>query len=223
MEERAMTNEILVEIKRSVTNGQAEETTRLTENAIQQSTDPLEILNQALLPAVRELGAKFEQGEAFITDLIMAANALKAGYSILRPRLSPKQEEKVGRFLIGTVEGDIHDIGKEIVRNMLEAYGFEVEDLGVEVPAKTFVEMVMKHKPNILGMSALLTTTMVNQRRVIEDLKKAGIRENVKVMIGGAPTTEEWATEIGADAHGIEAVETVKKAIQLLGKVGSTS
>ncbi|MEM2628083.1 MAG: cobalamin-dependent protein, partial [Ignisphaera sp.] len=174
----------------------------------------------ALVVAVMELGDRWVNGEAFISDLIVAADAMKVGISILKNKITRTARGigYRGRIVIGTVEGDIHDIGKSIVAALWEALGFEVIDLGVDVPPSRFVEAVKQYNPDIVGMSALLTTTMLKQRETIEAIKKAGLRDKVKIVIGGAPTTEEWAKEIGADGwapDAISAVELVKKLMNI--------
>jgi corrinoid protein of di/trimethylamine methyltransferase len=148
---------------------------------------------------------------------MLAANAFKAGLDILEPKLTQqgKQLETTGKVVIGTVQGDIHDIGKSIVAAMLKATGFEVQDLGVDVPSQKFIEAVQKHQPQIVGMSALLTTSMLEQRKVIDALREAGLRDHVKIIVGGAPVTKAWSEEIGADAYGEDAFEAVNRVKQL--------
>jgi 5-methyltetrahydrofolate--homocysteine methyltransferase len=215
MEEKRLSS-MAQKIRDAVIRGEPEETRILVKKAIDDGIDPLEIMNNGLTSGIRELGKRFEEGTAFLPDLIMGGNAVKAGYDVISTHLPMTKQEKVGKFLIGTVEGDIHDIGKNIVKTMLEASGFEVRDLGVDVPTTRFIEEVKNWKPNILGMSALLTMTRVNQKEVIEALKREGLRDKVKVMVGGAPISEEWAYEIGADGYAEDAMKAVQKALELL-------
>ena len=175
-------------------------------------------MENGLAKGIREVEEKFERGEYFLLDLMLSAEAMKAGLKVLKPEIE-KQSKKTrgtGKFLIGTVEGDLHDIGKTIVKTMLTAEGFEVIDLGVDVPDQKFVEKVKKHKPDILGLSALMTTTRIKQRDIINALKKANLRDQVKVMIGGAAVTPEWCEKIGADAFGEDAIDAVNKAKTLI-------
>ena len=211
--------ELLKRMEEAVKAYDEEEARRLAEEAIRMGLDPVEALEQGLAKGLREVGDRFGRGEAFITELIAAAQAMEAGAEILNREIERRgaARESVGRFLIGTVEGDIHSIGKNIVATMLKAAGFEVIDIGVDVPTQTFVEKVKELKPDILGLSALMTTTMVKQKEVIEALKEAGLRDQVKIIIGGAPVTEEWAREIGADAVGLDAASAVETSLRLIG------
>ena len=211
--------ELLKRMEEAVKAYDEEEARRLAEEAVRMGLDPVEALEQGLAKGLREVGDRFGRGEAFITELIAAAQAMEAGAEILNREIERRgaARESVGRFLIGTVEGDIHSIGKNIVATMLKAAGFEVIDIGVDVPTQTFVEKVKELKPDILGLSALMTTTMVKQKEVIEALKEAGLRDQVKIIIGGAPVTEEWAREIGADAVGLDAASAVETSLRLIG------
>ena len=211
--------ELLKRMEEAVKAYDEEEARRLAEEAVRMGVDPVEALEQGLAKGLREVGDRFGRGEAFITELIAAAQAMEAGAEILNREIERRgaAREAVGRFLIGTVEGDIHSIGKNIVATMLKAAGFEVIDIGVDVPTQTFVEKVKELKPDILGLSALMTTTMVKQKEVIEALKEAGLRDQVKIIIGGAPVTEEWAREIGADAVGLDAASAVETSLRLIG------
>ena len=191
----------------------------LAEKAVKMGVDPVEALEEGLTKALREVGDRFGRGDAFITELIAAAQAMEAGAGVLNEEIARRgaSRKAVGRFLIGTVEGDIHSIGKNIVATMLSAAGFEVVDIGVDVKTEDFIEKVRELKPDILGLSALMTTTMVKQRDVIEALRDAGLRDGVKVIVGGAPVTEDWVEEIGADACGLDAGSAVKTALGLMG------
>ena len=193
---------------------------KAAQEALEKDIDPAEAIKNGLMKGLLNMGEKWAKGEAFITEVMLAATALKAGLDILEPALRQKGKriETVGRVVIGTVQGDIHDIGKSIVGAMLKAVGFEVQDLGVDVSSEKFVEAVKKYNPQIVGMSALLTTSMLEQRKLIEGLSGAGLRDEVRVLVGGAPVTKAWANEIGADAYGEDAFEAVNKAKLLVPK-----
>jgi trimethylamine corrinoid protein len=182
------------------------------EDAVAAGVNPLELM-EAGAEGLREVGDKFGSGELFLPELIFAAKVFESVMEVITPALESQQSERtyLGRFLLGTVQEDVHDIGQTIVGSLAGAAGFEVVNLGVNVPTATFVEKVQELKPDILGLSALLTTTMEGQRSVIRALKEAGLREQLKVIIGGAPTTEEWAREIGADAYAADAATGVTK------------
>jgi len=190
------------------------------EEALRKEVDPALAIKNGLMKGLLNVGNKWAKGEAFITEVMLSANAFKAGLDILEPKLTQKGKhlETIGTVVIGTVQGDIHDIGKSIVAAMLKATGFEVQDLGVDVPSEKFIEAVQKHQPHILGMSALLTTSMLEQKKVIDALREAGLRDRVKVILGGAPVSKAWAEEVGADAYGEDAFEAVTKVKQLAAK-----
>jgi len=205
-------------IRNAVLTFEQEKLIEVVRESLEEGHDSIEIIN-AISSALREIGDKFSQGELFIVHLVVAGEAAKKAISeYLEPRLKEikADRESVGRVVIGTVEGDIHDIGKNIVATLLFSAGFDVMDLGVDVPVKEFVEAVKKCNPDILGMSALLTTTMNMQREVIEALKGNNLRDKVKVMVGGAQVTGEWAKEIGADGYAEDAIEAVKVAKKLM-------
>lgn len=214
--------ELLERMREAVKAYDEEEARRLAEEAVRLGIDPVETLEQGLARGLREVGDRFGRGEAFITELIAAAQAMENGAEILNREIERRgaTRKAVGRFLIGTVEGDIHSIGKNIVATMLKATGFEVIDVGVDVPTELFVEKVRELRPDILGLSALMTTTMTRQKEVIEALKEAGLRDHVRVIIGGAPVTEEWAREIGADAVGLDAASAVEASLRIIGDKG---
>ena len=197
-------------------NLEEEKVLETVRNLLSKGIDPRDILN-ALREGMDRIGKMFEVGEAFIADLVIAADIFKKAVEIIKPHLKVVERGK-GRVVIGTVEGDIHDIGKSLVALMLEISGYEVIDLGVDVTADKFAEAIEKYNLDIVGMSALMTTTMLNQKKIIEELKKRGLRDRVKIIIGGAPTTEEWAREIGADAWGSDCFDAVKKVKELLGR-----
>ena len=212
-------SEILVQLQEIVILGEPEQARKLATQALEAGLAPLTIIEKALNPGMQIVGDRFESGEYFIPDLVMAAEAMKAAMEVLEPELIARQEQRhvLGTVVIGTVEGDIHEIGKSLVATMLGAAGFQVYDLGVDVPAGEFVKQVQETGANVVGLSALLTTTMRNQETVIEALKEAGLRERVKVVIGGAPTSTEWAQTIGADGYAENANETVAVVKGLLG------
>jgi 5-methyltetrahydrofolate--homocysteine methyltransferase len=179
--------------------------------------EPGKILNEALVPAMEIVGREYEDGERYVPEMLISAEAMKAAMEVLRPKLVETGVQLRGKVVIGTVEGDLHDIGKNLVAMMLEGAGFEVIDLGVEVTADRFVQAVREHKPDVLGMSALLTTTMIHMPEVIEALKEAGLREKVKVIVGGAPVTQEFAEKIGADGYAPDAASAAEVVKKLLG------
>jgi 5-methyltetrahydrofolate--homocysteine methyltransferase len=182
--------------------------------------DPVRLLYDALLPALQEVGRRFEVGDFFVPEMLMSARAMQGALNILRPLLAAKGEKTLGKYVMGTVKGDVHDIGKNLCNIMLEGGGFEVIDLGVNVAPEKFVDAVRTHQPDILGMSAFLTTTMPMIKVTIEALKKAGLRDQVKVMCGGAPVTAHYAELSGADAYCPDASATARKAKELIGAAG---
>jgi len=206
-------------IRESLLNLEPEKLVESVKASLAKGVSPENIID-AITDALRVIGEKFERGELFLVHLVAAGEAAKNVISeYIEPLLKEKgRKSKIGRVVLGTVAGDIHDIGKNIVASMFFAAGFDVIDLGKDVPVQNFIEAVKKHKPNILGMSALLSTSLPAQREVIEALKKNNLREKVKVMVGGAPVTAEWAEEIGADGYAEDAVEAVRVALKLLGK-----
>jgi corrinoid protein of di/trimethylamine methyltransferase len=210
--------ELLKKLKEAAINGEADEVIKLSRKVIEAGINPLEAVEKALIAGVIELGDKWINGEAFIVDLIAAAEAMKAGLSILKGEITKRggSIKYRGRIVIGTVEGDIHDIGKSIVASLLEAAGFEVIDLGVDVSAQKFIEAIKQYNPDVVGMSALMTTTMLKQREIIEAIKQANLRDKVKIIVGGAPTTEEWAKSIGADGWAPDATSAVELVKRLL-------
>jgi 5-methyltetrahydrofolate--homocysteine methyltransferase len=208
---------LMNEIAEALYNGEAERVAELTRRALEEGFSPEEILNRGLIAGMERVGKDFRDGILFVPEVLIAAHAMKAGMQILRPLLTESAISGLGTFVIGTVKGDLHDIGKNLVAMMMEGAGFKVVDLGVDTPPEKFVEAVKSHNPQILGMSALLTTTMVEMRRVIETLKEAGLRDRVRILVGGAPVTQEYADEIGADGYAPNASLAVEKAKELLG------
>jgi len=206
----------LKELYNAVVNGDAKATHSITQQAINDGVDPLKLVNEFMIPAMDEVGRRFEADEYFVPELLISARAMKASLDIIRPLLTARGDKPAGKVAIGTVKGDLHDIGKNLVASLLEGGGFEVIDLGVNVTPEKFIETVKDKNANIVAMSALLTTTMPAMRNTIEALKQAGVRQQVKVLIGGAPITQKYADEIGADGYSetaVGAVALAKKAV----------
>jgi len=199
-------------VSEALQRGDAEKVEELVKKALKEKLLPKDILENGLIKGMDIIGKKFKKNEVYVPEVLIAARAMHAGMSILRPKLIESGVKNIGTVAIGTVKGDLHDIGKNLVKMMLEGAGFEVIDLGVDVTTDKFVEAVKKHKPNIIGMSALLTTTMVNMAEVIKALEAAGLRDKVKIMIGGAPITQNYADQIGADGYSPDAASAVDKA-----------
>jgi len=200
--------------------GHRDEVGALTQQGLNEGLDPGSMLYDALLPSLQEVGRRFEIGDFFVPEMLQSARAMQAALTLLRPLLAETGAKPLGRYVMGTVKGDVHDIGKNLCCIMLEGAGFEVFDLGVNTSPEKFVEAVRKHEPQIVGMSAFLTTTMPMLKVNIETLKKAGLRDKVKVMVGGAPVTQDYADRIGADAYCPDASSTARKAKEFLGAEG---
>jgi 5-methyltetrahydrofolate--homocysteine methyltransferase len=210
-------NELIQRIYHGIVRGKRIEVLESIQAALDANIPVDEIINQGMIAAMGEVGRRFESGEFYIPEMLVAARAMQAGMNAVKPYLSQADIKEVGTVLIGTVGGDLHDIGKNLVSVMLEGAGFKIIDLGTDVPATRFVEAVAEHRPDILALSALLTTTMMNQQDVIEALKQAGLRGGVKVLVGGAPITEAFAKQIGADAYAPDASRAVSVAKSLVG------
>ena len=206
----------LEKLSQSVVEGNADAVVRGVKEALAAGVDAERILKQALVPAMDVVGARFETGDMFLPEMLVAALAMKAGVAELKPHLAAAGGASAGSVVIGTVQGDIHDIGKNLVAMMLAGAGFEVTDLGTDVAPEVFVKTVAETKPQIVGLSALISTTVPMITSTIEALSKAGLRAGVKVMIGGAPITQRFADEIGADAYSGDAAGAVTKARQLV-------
>jgi len=206
------------ELTNSIVEGQVAEATGLTQKALSAQVPAKEILDNGLLPAMNQVGSDFESGEIFLPELLMAGDAMKASIELLRPGLSSTGAAYAGKYVIGTVEGDLHDIGKNIVILMLEGNGWEVTDLGTDVSPQRFCEEIKKGSYDILVLSSLPTFTMPKMPETINNLKEAGLREKVKVMVGGVPLNQSFAEQVGADAYARDAVEAVAKAKSLLNK-----
>lgn len=208
----------LEELSQAVIAGDIDAASELTEKALATSVPASEILNKGLVPGLQKVGDLFEAGEYFLPELIVSGDAVSQALELLAPLLGKEDAPYMGRYLIGTVQGDVHDLGKNIVIMMLQGNGWEVTDLGVDVSPEEFCAAVDQGDFQILGMSSLLTMTMPNAASTIEALKTAGMRDKVKIMVGGAPTTPEWAEKIGADAHAKDGPTAPKVAAALLGK-----
>jgi 5-methyltetrahydrofolate--homocysteine methyltransferase len=204
-------------IYEAVLNGDAGTTEAEVQAALDAGTPPEDILYKACIPAMEEVGRLFEEGEKFVPEMLISARAMQTGMGILKPHLAAADIQTVGKVLVGTVAGDLHDIGKNLVAMMLEGSGFEVIDLGTDVSPQAFVDATREHSPQVIGMSALLTTTMPSMGATVEALKEAGLREGVKVMIGGAPITQDFADKIGADGFAPDASSASRKAKELVG------
>jgi methylmalonyl-CoA mutase cobalamin-binding domain/chain len=198
--------------------GNAPEVLSMTHQALEMGMEPQSLLFDSLIPALEEVGARFERGDYFVPEMLIAGRAMAGAMEVLRPLLAETGVETIGKFLMGTVKGDVHDIGKNLVNIMLEGAGFEVIDLGVQVAPEKFVEKIQEHKPDIVGFSAFLTTTMPMFKANLNALEKAGLRDQVIVMVGGAPVTQEYADAVGADGYAPDASATVKRAKDLLHK-----
>ncbi len=209
----------------AVVNGDATTARNLTEQALADAVEPLVLVNEHLAPAMDEVGQRFEKCDYFVPELLLSARAMKGALELIRPLLAASGAEPAGRVVIGTVKGDLHDIGKNLVASMFEGGGFEVIDLGVNVAPAKFVDTAHQQNAHIISMSALLTTTMLSMRGTIEALKTAGLRDRVKVLIGGAPITQRFADEIGADGFGATAVDAVALARKVMAAIptGSSS
>ena len=201
----------------AILDGNANAATAETQAAVDAGVSAPEILQQACIPAMTEVGRLFEIGEIFVPQMLISARAMKMSLEILKPLLVDSEVQTVGKVVIGTVAGDLHDIGKNLVAIMLEGAGFEIIDLGTDTSPEAFVDAVQEHKPDLLGMSALLTTTLPGIGETIEALTKAGVRGNIKIIIGGAPVTQEFANKVGADGFAPDAGSAPRLAKSLLG------
>jgi len=209
-------SDVLVQISNAVIDGRLKDIPDLTNTALSSGLTAKEILDKGLMPGMDVIGVEFKKGKKFVPEVLLSARTMQASLGILKPLLAQTGEKMAGKIIIGTVKGDLHDIGKSLVGMLLEGSGFEVVDLGKDVPPENFVDAVKKEKPNIVAMSALLTTTMRSMGHTMTALKEAGLRETVKIMIGGAPVTVDFAKQIGADGYASNApaaVELAKKFI----------
>jgi len=209
----ASTEAIIAKAKNAITDFDDELAAEVAEEALAAGVDPVELIEKGFTAGMMEVGEQFEQGTLFLPHVLAAAEAMNAGIEVMKPEMEKRksQTKNLGIVVIGTIEGDIHSIGKDIVASMLNIAGFKVVDLGRDVPIKTFIEKVKELKPQIVASSALMTTTMINQIQIEEQLKEAGVRDQVKTMVGGAPVTQDWADKIGADLYGESATDVVSK------------
>jgi corrinoid protein of di/trimethylamine methyltransferase len=214
-----MTEDLFAAMRQSVIDGDADAAAELARQALAAGVDPLAAIDEGFVPGINHVGEEFRCGDMFLPDMMLAARAMQKAIAVLEPEMLARSSVRkvLGRVVIGTAKGDIHEIGKNLVGMMLTASGFEVHDLGVDVPPERFVEKVREVDANVIGISALLTTTMVGQRAVIAALADAGLRDRVKVIVGGAPVTRAWAEEIGADGYGEDAVGAVRVVRTLVG------
>jgi len=214
-----MTEDLFQKMAQSILDGDSEIAVVLAKQAIQTGVDPLEAISKGFVVGVNQVGANFACGQAFLPELVMAGEAMKAAVATLEPEMQRRgtTRQVLGRVVLATVQGDIHEIGKTLVGTMLSASGFQVYDLGVDVPAARIIEKVKEVDADLVGLSALLTTTMVKQKEVIGELDKLGLRRKVKVMVGGAPVTRDWVQKIEADGYSEDAVGAVGLAKRLVG------
>ncbi len=208
--------DVVTQIRTNVIEGNAPETLELVKQALTNGIPAEQILNEGLIAAMAHVGKLFEEGEYYVPEMLIAARAMKGGLELLRPALAAAKVQAIGKIVIGTVQGDLHDIGKNLVAMMMEGAGFEVIDLGVDVTPEKFVEAIHAHQPQLVGCSALLTTTMPKMKATINAIERAGIRSQVKVLVGGAPVTARYASEIGADAYAPDASAAASIAKSLL-------
>lgn len=209
--------EILDSLYEHTLNGEAPPVVELVKEGLVLGMNPMTLLFDALIPALEEVGRLFEMGEYFVPEMLISARAMQGAMEILKPLIAKTGAKPIGTFVMGTVKGDIHDIGKNLCNIMLEGAGFVVIDLGVNVPPERFVEAILEHKPQAVGMSAFLTTTMPMFKKNIEAIKAAGLREQVKILVGGAPVTQEYAETVGADGYAPDASATVRLTKELIG------
>ena len=216
-----MSEQLFKDMAQSIVNGEEEEAIKLARKAIADGVDPIEAITNGFVKGVNQVGEAFARGEAFLPELVMSGEAMKAAVSTLEPEMEKRgtQRQVLGKVVLATVEGDIHEIGKSLVGTMLSASGFQVYDLGVDVPAEKIIAKAKEVDADIVAMSALLTTTMVRQKEVIDALDKQGMRKKIKVMVGGAPVTRDWVQKIEADGYSEDAIGAVAVAKQLVGAV----
>jgi corrinoid protein of di/trimethylamine methyltransferase len=216
-----MTDELFQKMSQSILDGDSDAAIALAKQAIESGIDPLEAISKGFVVGVNQVGESFACGQAFLPELVMAGEAMKAAVATLEPEMQKRgtSRQVYGKVVLATVEGDIHEIGKTLVGTMLSASGFQVYDLGVDVPTAKIIEKVKEVDADLVGLSALLTTTMVKQKEVIDELDKLGLRKKVKVMVGGAPVTKDWVQKIEADGYSEDAIGAVGLAKRLVGVV----
>ncbi len=211
-----MSKEVFEKLAQAVIDGNEEDAVLLAKQALDQKLDPLACITNGLTKGIQQVGELFAKGDYYLPELIIGADTMKAAMEILEPALTDNQQvEVVGRVVIGTVEGDLHEIGKTLVGTMLSANGFKVIDIGVDKSADEFISAIKENDATIVGASALLTTTMIQQQKLIESIKEAGLRKQVKIMVGGAPVTKNYAEQIGADGYAEDAISAVDLAFRL--------
>ncbi len=210
-------SETLEKVKQAIVDGDDDMAVEQTEHALQEGVNPVEIVKQAIVPGIARTGELWKDNVYFMPDVVLSIEAFKVAMSMVEPKLSEIETDKTGRFMMGVVAGDMHDLGKSIVIAMLTGVGFEVIDLGVDVPTEVFIEKAQSLNPDIMGVGCYMTTTMLELKDVMRELKEHGLRDKLKVMIGGVPTTQTFADEVGADAWGKDALDAVEKAKKLMG------
>jgi 5-methyltetrahydrofolate--homocysteine methyltransferase len=210
-------SETLEQLSTTILEGDSEKTPKLVQQGLDEGVTPKDILEKGLVVGMNEVGDRFKRGDMFVPEVLMSAEAMHAGLEILRPKLAESGAELTGTIVMGTVKGDLHDIGKNLVGMMCEGAGFEVIDLGFNIPPEEFIDAIKEHKPDLVGMSALLTTTMRAMGHTIKAIEEAGLREQVLIMVGGAPVDQEFADRIGADGYGSNAVAGTDLAKRLVG------
>lgn len=211
-------SELLAKLNEAVITGNAGEAKSLTERALSEKNDPEKIINEGLIAAMAVVGEKFKAGEFFVPEMLIAARAMYASLDLLRPLLTESQSQGKGTIVIGTVKGDLHDIGKNLVAMMMEGAGLKIVNLGTDVSPEKFVAAIREHKPQLVGMSALLTTTMPSMKATIDAIKAAGLRDQVSILIGGAPVTQKYCDEIGADGYAADASSAAQLALKFVTK-----
>ncbi len=213
------TTDLFQAMAQSIIEGDADQARLLADRCIQSGIDPLDAINQGYVIGIQYVGEQFSNGDMFLPDLVFAGEAMKTAVATLEPEMARRgsQRQVLGRVVLGTIQGDIHDIGKTLVGTMLSASGFEVIDLGVDVPVQKLVDTARQENADLIGISALLTTTMVRQREVVQIVREQGLWPQIKVMVGGAPVTQSWVEEIGADGYSEDAIGAVALAKQLVG------
>jgi 5-methyltetrahydrofolate--homocysteine methyltransferase len=212
-----MSDETYQLISQAVTEGEDGRASELVAQALKAGLPPLEILQRGAVAGITRAGDLWRANEYFLPDVILAADAFKAAMALLEPHLRQGGGPRLGKYVIGVVAGDMHDLGKSLVVAMLSSVGFEVIDLGIDVPSARFIQAVKEHRPAIVGLGAYMTTTMLEMKGIIAELEAQGLRRQVKVMVGGVPTSQEFADEVGADAWGKDALDTIQKATALIG------
>jgi len=211
-------SEALQKLQQAVTEGEDDAAAAAAKQALQEGAKALDIVNSAIVPGIQAAGQLWKDNKYFLPDVVMAAEAFNAAMAVVQPKLTAEGAKKTGKVLIGTVAGDMHTLGKSIVIAMLQGAGFEVIDLGVDVPVKTFIDKTAELKPDIVGAGCYMSTTMLEMKDIISGLKAKGLRGKVKIMVGGVPTSQEFADEVGADAWGKDALDATAKALELVGR-----